>query len=130
MKKILLCILFTFLLSPAILKANKPDKQNQVFFGENKQKEITENDSLIGISIYPNPSSSVVNFQFNLEEKAQVNIEIFNIVGRKVKTLHNSILKPGSYLFRWDGSSFDNGLYLYNFKVDDNVETGRLILRK
>ena len=131
MKNHLLYIfLFTFLLSPAILKAKGPDKQEQFLSGENTLTEINVNDSLITISTYPNPFSTIVNFKFNLEEEAKVNIEIFNIVGSKVETIHNSILKPGDYLFRWDGSSYDNGIYLYNFKVDDKIETGRVILRR
>ncbi len=131
MKKHLLYIsLFTILLTPFILQANAPESNSLFFAGENDLKEMDGKDSLISISTYPNPFSTTVNFKFNLEEEAKVNIEIFNIVGRKVETIHNSILKPGDYLFRWDGSSYDNGLYLYNFKVDDKVETGRVILRR
>ena len=131
MKKHLLYIfLFTFLLSSFILKAGTPVNHNQFFDGENNLTEKIRNDSLIKISAYPNPFSTIVNFKFSLEEDAKVNIEIFNILGRKVKTIHNSLLEPGDYLFRWDGSSYDNGIYLYNFKVNDEVETGRVILRK
>jgi len=131
MKKHLLYIsLFIILLSPFALEANVPEKYFHFFSGENNLTEITGSDSLISISTYPNPFSTKVNFKFNLEEEAKVNLEIYNIVGRKVKTIHNSILKPGDYLFRWDGSSYDNGVYLYNFKVDDQIETGRVILKK
>lgn len=129
-KNLLYIILFTIMLSPSVLKANTPEKQVRFFAGENDLTEMTGNDSLISISTYPNPFSTTVNFKFSLERDAKVNIEIFNIVGMKIKTIHNSILKPGDYLFRWDGSSYDNGIYLYNFKVDDEVETGRVILRK
>ncbi len=87
-------------------------------------------DSTISLSAYPNPFSTFINFKFSLKENTKVNLEIYNILGRKVKTLHNSILEPGDYHFRFDGSALSNGVYFYSFKLDDETETGRIVLRK
>lgn len=105
-------------------------KANELSFYSQSVNNASEQTEEIEVSAYPNPFSSVVNLQFSLDKDAKVILEVYNILGRKVKTIHNSILEEGDYSFRWDGASFDNGIYLYKFDVNGEVQTGRLILRK
>lgn len=52
---------------------------------------------------YPNPFNPETEICFQLPERAQVTIEIYNILGRKVKKVLNTTKTPGSFNIRWDG---------------------------
>ncbi|TDI97958.1 MAG: hypothetical protein E2O76_08960 [Caldithrix sp.] len=51
---------------------------------------------------YPNPFSSATQIEFDLQKPAAVTIEIRNIRGQFVKTLHRGQLAGGSYQIGWD----------------------------
>ncbi|UCG62142.1 MAG: hypothetical protein JSV52_02325 [Candidatus Zixiibacteriota bacterium] len=62
-------------------------------------------------------------------------IEQFNILGRKVKTLHEGELATGTYTVAWDGRDDNNrpvasGVYLYCLKTDDFIESRKMVLVK
>ncbi len=84
---------------------------------------------------YPNPFISKTNFRFKLPVDDVVDFEIYDILGRKVRTLiSNSFLSKGVYQsFFWDGRDDDgrpaaNGIYLYRFKSKNFNQTKKMIL--
>jgi|GEM_PF-4605080 len=84
---------------------------------------------------YPNPFNPVTTIEYQLPEKAQVNIVVYNVLGEKVTELINGIQQKGYYSVTWDGMSADNkpvpsGLYIYRMKAGNYAETKRMILLK
>lgn len=84
---------------------------------------------------YPNPFNPVTTIGYQLPEKAQVNIVVYNILGEQVAELMNGIQQKGNHSVTWDGLSDDkkpapSGLYIYRLKAGDYVETKRMILLK
>jgi flagellar hook assembly protein FlgD len=66
---------------------------------------------------------------------APVRLEIFNILGRRVRTLINEELPSGEYRAIWDGADdsgkpVSTGIYLYRFKAGDFVQTRKMVLLK
>jgi len=85
---------------------------------------------------YPNPFNSTVNFQFGLKEDADVDLKIFDILGRKVWELKTSNkMDAGYHTVRWHGKndvgkSVASGLYLVKFKANNFTASQKVILVK
>jgi subtilisin family serine protease len=84
--------------------------------------------------VYPNPFNVEVTFSYALSAESKVQIEIFDITGRKVQTIEDS--KPGgSHTLIWNGMDRNNkvvasGIYLYRFSAGGISSTGRILLLK
>lgn len=84
---------------------------------------------------YPNPFNPVTNIQFTVLKTTQVKLEVFNIVGQKVKTLVNEEMKPGTYSTDWDGkdgdgNSVSSGIYFYRMQADQFTDMKKMVLVK
>lgn len=76
--------------------------------------ELTQN--------YPNPFNPTTNIAYNVPADAQVSIRVYDILGRMVATLANSLHQAGQYIVTWDGQNDKNesvasGIYLYRFEA-------------
>lgn len=74
-------------------------------------------------SNYPDPFYSKTMLNFELNKPQHVKIEIFDILGRKVKTLHNEFYPAGSHQIFWDGNGISgerrtSGVYFCVLKTD------------
>ena len=56
--------------------------------------------------------------------------QVFDITGREIQTLVNEQLQPGSYEVTFDGSNLPSGIYFYQLRTGEFVETKKLILLK
>ncbi|MFO7892028.1 MAG: S8 family serine peptidase [bacterium] len=73
---------------------------------------------------YPNPFNGYTHFSLELAQSGYVNMQIYNIIGQKVKTVHNGFLSKGMYdnVFGWDGTndigvSVTSGIYILKTTV-------------
>lgn len=84
---------------------------------------------------YPNPTSGQTAIEFRVAEPGPVTIEVFDITGRRVATLLDRQMAPGTYKVSWDGRSASgqrlaSGVYLYRMKARDFTATRRMTLVK
>ena len=84
---------------------------------------------------YPNPFNPVTTICYDLPEDALVNITIYDIMGRIVRTLINSQQNAGFKSIQWNatndaGSPLSAGLYLYKIQADNFVQTRKMVLLK
>jgi hypothetical protein len=79
---------------------------------------------------YPNPFNPSTNFQFSIPKPGLVNITIYDALGRKVETLVNQELKPGTYKVDWSASAYPSGVYFYRLSAGDYTETKKMVLIK
>lgn len=85
---------------------------------------------------YPNPFNSTVNFRFGLKEDANVDLVIFDILGRKVWEYKSSAkMEAGYHNVRWHGinvigNAVASGLYLVKFKANNFTGSQKIILVK
>ncbi|MBN2227633.1 MAG: T9SS type A sorting domain-containing protein [candidate division Zixibacteria bacterium] len=84
---------------------------------------------------YPNPFNSRTMIKYWLPGKAHVEIAVYNILGREVKTLVDADLGRGYQTAVWDGTAADgrpvaSGVYFYRIKTGDAVQTRKMILLK
>jgi hypothetical protein len=82
---------------------------------------------------YPNPFNPGTNIEFLLPKSGQVKIEIFNILGQKVRTLVDQHLKAGHKVVVWDGrddwgKEVSSGIYFYQIKALEFSQTKKMVL--
>ena len=85
---------------------------------------------------FPNPFTGRVNstkIVLNLAQSEFVTLEIFNILGQRVRTLLSSSQPPGSIEIIWDGKNSagvpaPNGIYYYKAVSGTRTESRRLVL--
>jgi len=79
---------------------------------------------------YPNPFNPVTTVQFSISEKSNVNISVFDILGRKIEVLMNEEKYPGVYTVPFDGKDLPSGVYLYRLTADGYTKTKKMQLLK
>lgn len=88
---------------------------------------------LLNVIASPNPFVSTTSISFELSETSYTRIDIFDLSGRRITTLNNSILSSGSHSIGWNGNTSNNeeasvGLYLCRIESGNTVETSGLCL--
>lgn len=79
---------------------------------------------------YPNPFNPSTNIKFNIPASGIVNISVFDITGRKVSELVNSVLSAGSHEVSWNAAGLSSGVYFYTLKTAEVTETKKMLLVK
>ena len=84
---------------------------------------------------YPNPFNPATSIKFVLSKSGEVKIEVFNILGQRVRTLVDQHLKPGHMVVDWDGKDdggeeVSSGIYFYRLKAGDFTQTRKMVLLK
>lgn len=80
---------------------------------------------------YPNPFNPSSVIRFGVPSTANVQLEVYDILGRKVMTLVNNELKqPGRYNVQFDARNMASGMYIYRLIIGDKVLTKMMTLIK
>jgi len=84
---------------------------------------------------YPNPFNPVTTLRYDLPENGLVNITIYDMLGREVKTLVNQIQDAGYKSVIWDATNdyskpVSAGIYLYQINVGNYMQTKKMVLLK
>lgn len=84
---------------------------------------------------HPNPFNPDTKIQFDLPGETHVQLEIFNVLGRRVTVLADRPMSPGTHVVTWDGRSESgdrvaSGIYFYRIKAGSFVESRRMVLLK
>ena len=82
------------------------------------------------VSLYPNPFNPDITIQVKVREPGELNIDIFNLSGHRVKTLANSTVGVGSYSFKWDSSNNSSGMYFFKLTIGEIVMIKKALLLK
>jgi len=72
---------------------------------------------------YPNPFNASTTISYSLPEGSNVNIDIFDIMGRKIETLVTGHQSAGEHSIVWNASNVSSGVYLYRITAGDYSET-------
>ena len=126
----------------AVTNIGPNDLENQNF-----QNYIYVNNAVLGQIVnnipvkyslnqnYPNPFNPFTTIDYILPENGLVNITIFDMMGKDVKTLLKSPQTAGYKSIQWNatnnqGDAVSAGIYLYRIKVEDFIQTKKMVLLK
>jgi predicted outer membrane repeat protein len=79
------------------------------------------------LSNYPNPFNPSTTIDFSIQNDSNIQLEIFNIKGQKIKTVANNQYEKGNHSIVWNGVNDKNkpvssGIYLYKLNVNGKTE--------
>lgn len=66
---------------------------------------------------YPNPFNPVTVIKYQIAAKSDVKLDVFNILGQRVKMLVNENQNSGKYKAQFNGEGFASGIYFYRLKT-------------
>jgi hypothetical protein len=79
---------------------------------------------------YPNPFNRKTTIKYSLPQSEIVKIEIYNLLGEKIKTLYSGLQTSGSYEIVFDGSSLPSEIYFYQITTKNFTQTKKCLLLK
>lgn len=68
--------------------------------------------NMLGMYMYPNPTTGMVNLAIGNNERQQVSVELYDGMGRMVKPLFKGLLEKGSHTLTFDLSQLPSGIYM------------------
>jgi hypothetical protein len=84
---------------------------------------------------YPNPFNPTTTITFSLEKNEMVQLRVFDLVGREIKTIVNESLNAGQHVANWNGTDntgkmVPTGVYFYKLQAGTFSDTRKMILLK
>lgn len=84
----------------------------------------------VSIKAYPNPFNARATFSYTLSEQAEVTLEIYDILGRRVETLINQTQPAGVYRTVWNAGDVSSGIYFYRLTAGEYGRAEKIVLIK
>jgi len=102
----------------------------------NAIEEENEIEGQVGFKLhqnFPNPVTNSTAIRFHLPRTEKVSLEIFNLLGQRIRTLCNRSLDAGMHEIEWDGRTENSqratpGIYYYRLHALDFDSTQKLIV--
>jgi len=82
------------------------------------------------VSSYPNPFNAQTTISYQLPEASHVTVDIYDGLGRKVRTLVNETQSAGKHNIAWEASDMASGLYFYRIQADNYKAIRKMALLK
>jgi GH35 family endo-1,4-beta-xylanase len=79
---------------------------------------------------FPNPFNPATSIRYNISKTSQVTLKVFDILGRQVQTLENTLQTPGQYTVTFNAQNFASGIYFYQLQAGTFTATKKLMLLK
>jgi hypothetical protein len=83
----------------------------------------------------PNPFNSETHIEFSVPRVSVVRVEVFNLLGQRVRTLLDEEIRAGKHSVTWDGTNDEgvavsSGVYLYRLRAEEFVQSKKMVLLK
>lgn len=84
-------------------------------------------------NVFPNPIQNQTTIHYQLPHTSRVNLSIYDVQGRIIKTITSETHEPGTYEALWDakdnqGRKVANGIYFYRIETDDETAVNKIVL--
>ncbi len=77
---------------------------------------------------YPNPFNPITTIRYSIPQTGNVELVIYDILGRKVKTLIDEFKSTGTYEVSLDAGSISSGVYFYQLRAGEFIQTKKMVL--
>jgi hypothetical protein len=78
--------------------------------------------------VYPNPFQESARISYIIPTASHVKVEISDLAGRLVETLVNETQQPGIHQVRWNRKDNPSGVYFYQLRAREFVETRKMVV--
>lgn len=115
------------------LRMKSTGEQHQQFYIDNFEvngigtgiKEI--NPSQNDFKVYPNPINNQSVISFQIQNNENINVSVFDIQGRKIKTLLNGNIQVGKHTIHLQNLISGSGIYFCKLTTDEGISIIKLI---
>jgi hypothetical protein len=77
---------------------------------------------------YPNPFNPTTEIRYFLPQTGNVNLSVYNVLGKKVKTLVDGVQAAGLHGVRFDGRNLASGVYFYRLTINGRLSAVRKMM--
>lgn len=77
---------------------------------------------------YPNPFNPYTKIDFEVPAAGKVEIKLYDILGREVKTIHDGFHYPGRHTIVFNAGQIASGVYFYRLKAGSFMQTKKMVL--
>ncbi|MCY7410642.1 MAG: T9SS type A sorting domain-containing protein [Chitinophagales bacterium] len=88
--------------------------------------KLVDKETASSFEVYPNPFSISTTILFSLRESSTVTIELFDLAGRKLRTVDVEDLSEGNHKINFNKESIAAGIYFLQFKTQTETITKKL----
>ena len=79
---------------------------------------------------YPNPFNPTTVISYELPQVADVQLQVFDMLGRQVATLVDGTVQAGTHRVTFDASNLSSGVYIYRLHTAEHILTRKLTVLK
>ncbi len=79
---------------------------------------------------YPNPFNPATTIKYQTPNVGFVTLKVYDVLGNEVTTLVNERKEEGRYQITFDASALSSGVYIYQMRINDFIDTKKMILMK
>jgi hypothetical protein len=79
---------------------------------------------------YPNPFNASTTIHYSLFQKSQVEITIYDLLGRETGSINQGVQYAGTYQVTWDAENRPSGIYFYHIQAGKYTKTRKMVLIK
>lgn len=79
---------------------------------------------------YPNPFNPTTTIKYQIPMSSLVTLKVFDLLGREVVTLVDEKKDAGSHEITFDATNISSGIYFYQLRSGEFVQTKKLVLQK
>jgi photosystem II stability/assembly factor-like uncharacterized protein len=128
--------------SVGYLNSIKVTNDNYLFaFGDNGKILVTQNliNDIITYGVvsefnlvqnYPNPFNPTTTIRFTISDVRFTILKVYDVLGKEVATLVNEEKPAGNYEVEFNGTGLPSGIYFYQLRTSNFVETKKMVFLK
>ena len=79
---------------------------------------------------YPNPFNPTTTIQYSVPRAVDVDLAVYDMLGRRVAVLINQHVNPGNHVVRWDAARHASGVYFAHIQAGDFSKMIKMVLVK
>ncbi|MFA6923191.1 MAG: T9SS type A sorting domain-containing protein [Bacteroidales bacterium] len=102
------------------------EARNYLSVEDRKGKSATQNS----LDVYPNPASSSATITYTLQNTSDVNINVYDLQGRVVKSIVLTRQTKGKHNTEINCSSLSSGTYVLEYRTTEKSSTAKLIITR
>jgi hypothetical protein len=87
-------------------------------------------DRLVLFQNYPNPFNARTTIRFVLPEAQDVELTVYDLLGRRVEVLSDEYMEAGAHTVTWNASDVSSGVYFYRLETKNATKSIKMLLLK
>jgi hypothetical protein len=98
------------------------------YLGDYTDVEEINIEGIASLGCYPNPVVNRAKVRFNLEDAQRVKIDLYNMLGKKVKNLVDENIEAGNFEVELQKENIPSGMYIIRMELPNKIITEKVVI--